>query len=153
MLRILSVLAALPLALIVLVAVGLYTAYGEVDPCRVLAVERTRLAEAQTGADTDTDTDAETGADMSTDMGAETGAGAEGMEPWMRTQTSQLSTGQCAREMVRSWKGRVWGGEERADNQDEDRQYGDEPDYRARDNGDRDYGDYEDDSGYDRNGE
>lgn len=117
MLRLLSIVAALPLALIFLGGVALYTAYGEVDPCRVLAVERTRQAEAETGVDI-----------------------ARVVEPWMRFQTSQLSTGQCARELAKSWKTRMWH-EEKAENHDNDHHddYADNPDDRVGDYGNNDY--------------
>lgn len=121
MLRLLSIAAGLPATLIVLIGIGLYTTYGEVDPCRVLAVERARQAEGEMGSDSD-----------------------RTVVPWMRAQTSQLSTGQCTRELLHSWRS----GEEKAENPG-GRDYADEPDSRVRDDG----GDYEDDGGYERYGD
>ena len=83
MFRILSVLAV---ALVLVAAGGLYAAYGEIDPCRVLAVEQARRTQNATGI------------------------GISGLvEPWMRLATSQLSTGQCARDLLKSWRERISG--------------------------------------------
>ncbi len=126
MLRILSFLIALPLLFIVLAGAGLYAAYGQVDPCRALAVERTRRTEAETG------------------IGLE-----RVVEPWMRAQTSQLSTGRCMRDLVHSWKTRMWNGEDHAGRDEErERDYGEEPQYRVR--GYDDGRSYDDRRGYDR---
>lgn len=56
----------------------LFAAYGQADPCRALAVERARRS----------------------------AAGAS-VEPWMRTQTSQMSTGACAGGLLDSWGERL----------------------------------------------
>jgi len=85
----LRILIGLPVLLVLLAAGALYVAYGEVDPCRVLAVERSRRAEDDTGIR----------------IGGL-------VEPWMRFATSQLSTGQCARELWDSWRQRIAGGED-----------------------------------------
>lgn len=104
MFRILSGLIALPFLLLGVAVAGLYVAYGQVDPCRALAVEEARRTEADTGIH----------------LGGV-------VEPWMRIQTSQLSTGRCARELVRSWKDR-WNSDERSERSGRD--YGDYGDYR-----------------------
>jgi hypothetical protein len=125
----LRTLIVLPVLLVLAAAAALYAAYGEVDPCRVLAVERARRAEAETGIHI-----------------------GKMVEPWMRAETSQLSTGQCAREVLKSWKARYWDSEEKAENRDQnDRDYAGEPDYRTRNNG-GDYRDYQDGDGYARDG-
>ena len=83
------------LLLIVLLAVGgLYAAYGEVDPCRVLAIERARRADANIGMQIH-----------------------KFVEPWLRMETSQMSTGQCVRALVTSWRDRYSsdGGDSRGD--------------------------------------
>ncbi len=77
-------LIGLPLLIVLLAAAALYAAYGEVDPCRVLAVERSRRAE--------------------TDIGLHIH---KLVEPWLRMETSQMSTGQCARELFDSWRERM----------------------------------------------
>ena len=68
----------------VLIAVffgGLYAAYGQVDPCRALAVERARH---------------------------EVGSHASGIaEPVTRAGTSQMSTGACVRGLADSWVARL----------------------------------------------
>lgn len=112
MFRLLSFLIVLPFLLVGVAVVGLYAAYDEVDPCRALAVEQARRTEAQTGLHIDSV-----------------------VEPWMRLQTGQLSTGRCVRELVHSWKER-WRSDASADS---GRDYGDNRDYR-RGGGDRDYG-------------
>jgi hypothetical protein len=56
----------------------LFAAYGQADPCRALAVERARRS-----------------------------AGGTAVEPWMRTQTSQMSTGACAGGLLDSWGERL----------------------------------------------
>jgi hypothetical protein len=77
-------LIGIPVLLVVLALGALYAAYGEVDPCRVLAVERARRAEAQSGLPI---------------------AGA--MERWSRIETSQLSTGECTSQLLDSWGERL----------------------------------------------
>ncbi len=57
---------------------SLFAAYGQADPCRALAVERARRS----------------------------AAGAI-VEPWMRTQTSRMSTGACAGGLLDSWGERL----------------------------------------------
>ncbi|MGH6872485.1 MAG: hypothetical protein ACREHE_13365 [Rhizomicrobium sp.] len=59
-------------------AVGMFRTYGEVEPCRALAVERARHAAHGLPV-----------------------AGA--IEHWTRIETSQKSSGQCARELVSAW--------------------------------------------------
>ncbi|MGD0190613.1 MAG: hypothetical protein ABSD74_07715 [Rhizomicrobium sp.] len=71
-------------AIIVLAAGGLYAAYGQIDPCRALAVEQARRAES--------------------DSGLPVGGI---VEPIRRAQSSQLSTGECARDLIRSWGERL----------------------------------------------
>jgi len=69
-----------PALLVVAVFAALYIAYGQVDPCRALAVERARRT-----------------------MGEMSGV----MEPWTRIETSQMSTGACANGLLDSWGGRL----------------------------------------------
>jgi hypothetical protein len=76
-------LLSLPVILIVLVLGGLYIGYGEVEPCRVLAIERARRAAIQV----------------------------PGTESWMRLGTSQMSTPDCARGLLDSWRERLFGGD------------------------------------------
>jgi hypothetical protein len=57
---------------------ALFAAYGQADPCRALAVERARRSAA----------------------GAVT-------LPWMRVETSQMSTGACAGGLLDSWGERL----------------------------------------------
>jgi hypothetical protein len=71
-------------AVIVLAGGSLYAAYGQIDPCRALAVERARRAENDSGLP----------------LGGI-------VEPITRLQTSQLSTGECARDLARSWGERL----------------------------------------------
>jgi len=72
-----------PLLLIVLGLGGIYAAYGEVDPCRVLAVEKARRAETMNKL------------------------GMSGIVQWWeRVETSQMSTGACARSLWDSWQDR-----------------------------------------------
>jgi hypothetical protein len=68
----------------VLVTGGLFAAYGQVDPCRALAVERARHAENASGLPV-----------------------ADVVEPISRLQTSQLSTSECAGDLIRSWGERL----------------------------------------------
>lgn len=76
--------AGIPLAAIVLLFVGLYFAYGEVDPCRVLAVEQARRTEQRIGFDT-----------------------GNTLETWTRLETSQMSTGACTSAILDSWGERL----------------------------------------------
>jgi hypothetical protein len=77
-------LIVIPLVLIALALGVIYAAYGEVDPCRVLAVERARRAEAKSGLPV---------------------AGV--VEHWSRIETSQLSTGECTSQLLDSWGERL----------------------------------------------
>lgn len=73
--------------LLVLIAVALgviYASYGQVDPCRVLAVERARRTAAHSGLPI-----------------------GDAMEHWSRIETSQLSTGECASQLLNSWGERL----------------------------------------------
>ena len=72
-------LISLPLLLIVVALAGLYLGYGEVEPCRVLAVERARNTAIQI----------------------------PGVEAWTRIETSQMSTGDCARDLLDAWRERL----------------------------------------------
>jgi len=72
-------LISLPLVLIVVALAGLYLGYDEVEPCRVLAVERARHAAIQM----------------------------PGIEAWTRIETSQMSTGDCARDLLDAWGERL----------------------------------------------
>jgi hypothetical protein len=74
----------IPLVLAALALGVVYAAYGQVDPCRVLAVERARRAEATSGLPV---------------------AGA--VEHWSRIETSQLSTGECTSQLLDSWGERL----------------------------------------------
>lgn len=76
-------LIATPLVLVVLVLAGLYTAYGEVDPCRALAIERAQRADIPLPF-------------------AESG-----IKAWTRMETSQMSTSDCARDLLDSWGERL----------------------------------------------
>jgi hypothetical protein len=73
-----------PLAAIMVTFLGLYFAYGEVDPCRVLAVEKARRAEKAIG----------------------TGIGGA-VEVWTRLETSQMTTGECSSSLLDSWGERL----------------------------------------------
>lgn len=73
-----------PIAAVVAAFLGLYFAYGEVDPCRVLAVEKARRTEH--------------------DIGFTVGSV---MERWMRLETSQMSTGECTSVLLDSWGDRL----------------------------------------------
>jgi hypothetical protein len=61
-------------------------AYGEVDPCRMLAKEKAMIAEKE--------------GSLPRALGWDT-------EPWFRWTTSQYSTGQCLEQLVESWSDRV----------------------------------------------
>jgi hypothetical protein len=77
-------LIGIPLLLIALALGALYASYGQVDPCRALAVERARRTETKTGLPI------------------------EGpVEHWSRIETSQLSTGECASQLLDSWGERL----------------------------------------------
>jgi hypothetical protein len=80
----LRMLIVLPIVLIALAVGALYAAYGEVDPCRVLAVEQARRAQTESGLHI-----------------------GNLVEPWTRFATSQLSTRECVRDLVRSWRERL----------------------------------------------
>jgi len=71
--------ALLALCGVLIFAFGsLFAAYGQADPCRALAVERTRYA-----------------------------AGGAALEHWTRAQTSQMSTGACVGGLLDSWGQRL----------------------------------------------
>lgn len=78
-------LITLPILLAALALGGLYKAYGEVDPCRVLALEEARRGKEAVGG-----------------LPVESG-----LESWHRLGTSQMSTGRCARKLIQSWSERV----------------------------------------------
>jgi hypothetical protein len=69
-----------PLLLVTAAFAALYIAYGQVDPCRVLAVERARRT-----------------------MGDASGV----LEPWTRIETSQMSTAACSNGLLDSWGARL----------------------------------------------
>ena len=73
-----------PVAAIVIGFLGLFFAYGEVDPCRVLAVEKARRTQHELGFDT-----------------------GNVMERWMRLETSQMTTGECSSALLDSWGDRL----------------------------------------------
>ena len=70
---------ALVVLLVVVFFAGLYYAYGQVDPCRALAVEQARHSLAPTGM----------------------------AEPLTRISTSQMSTAACTKEILGTWIDRV----------------------------------------------
>jgi len=70
--------------LVVIAAGAMYASYGQVDPCRALAVERARRAETKTGLPI-----------------------SGPMERWSRIETSQLSTGECVSGLLDSWGERL----------------------------------------------
>ena len=72
-------LISFPLLLIIAALAVIYASYGEVEPCRVLAVERARRATIAV----------------------------PGIEAWTRIETSQMSTGACARDLLDSWGERI----------------------------------------------
>ncbi len=76
-------LIGLPVVLVLLALAGLYTAYGEVEPCRALAVEKARRADIHLPF-------------------AESG-----IEAFSRMQTSQMSTSECAGDLWDSWVERL----------------------------------------------
>ncbi|MDE1939216.1 MAG: hypothetical protein KGI68_09360 [Alphaproteobacteria bacterium] len=65
--------------LVVLCVGGLYAAYGQIEPCRALAVERARTSVVPTGL----------------------------AEPFTRMDTSQMASTECARGLLESWWGRI----------------------------------------------
>jgi len=74
-------------SLILLALIGaavLYYAYGAVEPCRVLAVERARRAVSH----------------VALPVG-------DSVEHWSRVETDQLSTQQCASDLLDSWGERL----------------------------------------------
>ncbi len=73
-----------PLLLAALLLGGLYYAYGEVDPCRVLAVERARRSAASSAL-----------------------PAGHGLERWARLETSQMTTGACVSGLLDSWGARL----------------------------------------------
>jgi hypothetical protein len=72
------------LTAIVLIVAALYIAYGEVEPCRVLAVEEARRSD---------------------NAGLVTGA----IESLTRASTSQMSTSECVSRLLDSWGERLKG--------------------------------------------
>ena len=72
-----------PLILIALVLARLYAAYGQVDPCRVLAVERARRTDIPLPF------------------------AKAGVEAWTRMETSQMSSMECSRDLLDSWGERL----------------------------------------------
>lgn len=75
------------LMLIVALLGVVYIAYGEIEPCRVLAVEQSRRAESAIGLNFP-----------------------EGFERWHRLATSQMSSGECMSRLLDSWGERLSGG-------------------------------------------
>jgi hypothetical protein len=73
-----------PVLLILLAAGALYESYGQIDPCRALAVERARRAEHSIGLPVES-----------------------GVEHWTRMATSQMSSGDCAEGLLQSWGERL----------------------------------------------
>jgi hypothetical protein len=78
------ILLSLPVLVALFAAGAMYESYGQVDPCRALAVERARHTEHTIGLPVE-------------------GA----VEPWTRAETSQMSTGDCARELLHAWRERL----------------------------------------------
>ena len=60
---------------------GIYIAYGQVDPCRALAVEQSRRASGSVASRL--------------------------VEPLTRMGTSQMSSTACSRGLLRSWRDRI----------------------------------------------
>jgi len=77
-------LLGIPLLLVLLAAGALYESYGEIEPCRALAVERARRAEHSIGLPVES-----------------------GVEHWTRMATSQMSSGECAEGLLESWYERL----------------------------------------------
>lgn len=80
-----GVLIAFPVLLIACGLIGLYAGYGELEPCRVLAVEQARRANSASLAHPDNDV----------------------LERWARLSTSQMSSGACAGSLLDSWGERI----------------------------------------------
>lgn len=76
-------LLGLPILAIVLAAAAMYTAYGEIEPCRALAVERARRADVPLPF------------------------ARSGIEAWSRLETSQMSSTECAQDLLDSWGERL----------------------------------------------
>jgi hypothetical protein len=74
-------LITLPILVAALAPGGLYRADGEVDPCRVLALEEARRGKEAMGG-----------------LPVESG-----LESWHRLGTSQMSTGRCVTKLTQSW--------------------------------------------------
>jgi hypothetical protein len=70
------------LTAVVLTVAGLYIAYGEVEPCRVLAVEQARRSD-------------------------NAGLVADTVERLTRASTSQMTTGECVSRLLDSWGNRL----------------------------------------------
>jgi hypothetical protein len=68
-----------PVILIVAAVAGLYFSYGEIEPCRALAVEQARRSVLPTSF----------------------------AEPLKRAQTAQMSSTACAKDLFLSWKERL----------------------------------------------
>jgi hypothetical protein len=81
MLRNLAGFAALVVTIFV---VSIYVGYGELEPCRVLAVEKARRQHETTPQARATD-----------------------LETWTRVETSQMRSGQCVSGLLDSWGGRL----------------------------------------------
>ena len=77
-------LLSLPVVLVLLAAGAMYESYGELDPCRALAVERARRAQHSIGLPVE-----------------------GGIEHWTRLETSQMSTGACASDLFAAWRDRL----------------------------------------------
>jgi hypothetical protein len=73
-------LLGLPFLIAIVAAAWIYGSYGEIEPCRVLAVERARQAEHASGLPVE-------------------GAA----EHWTRIETSQMSSGACAKDLIAGW--------------------------------------------------
>jgi hypothetical protein len=78
----LRLLTSFPVVVILLALAGLYYIYGELDPCRMLAVERARRAETTSSGIT---------------------------ERLSQQQISHMSMGACARGLYESWRERLTG--------------------------------------------
>ena len=70
-----------PILLVVGVLAGVYLAYGQVDPCRALAVEQARR----------------TAGPIASRL----------VEPLTRMETSQMSSTACVRGLLYSWRDRI----------------------------------------------
>lgn len=74
----------LPCMVIILALGALYAAYGQIEPCRALAIERARRAENSSGLPV-----------------------SAVVEPITRMETSEMSTPACTRELFVSWGERL----------------------------------------------